>query len=123
MAAILIGDRLRMARNVQRGSPMATSSSGASAPVTPPGDGPTLLGPSPLVTLVGLVLTVGCLYWAQAFLIPVALAVLLTYLLSPGVTLLERRGLPSVAAVLSVVTMVFVALGGLAWVLALQMST
>jgi predicted PurR-regulated permease PerM len=75
------------------------------------------------VTLVGLVLTVGCLYWAQAFLIPVALAVLLTYLLSPVVTLLERRGLPSVAAVLTVVTMAFVALGGLAWVLALQMSS
>jgi predicted PurR-regulated permease PerM len=102
---------------------MATSSSGASAPVTPAGEGPTLLGPSPLVTLVSLVLTVGCLYWAQAFLIPVALAVLLTYLLSPVVTLLERRALPSVAAVLSVVTMAFVALGGLAWVLALQMSS
>jgi predicted PurR-regulated permease PerM len=112
-----------MARNVQCGSPMATSSSGASAPVTPAGEGPTLLGPSPLVTLVSLVLTVGCLYWAQAFLIPVALAVLLTYLLSPVVTLLERRALPSVAAVLSVVTMAFVALGGLAWVLALQMSS
>jgi predicted PurR-regulated permease PerM len=112
-----------MARNVQSGSSMATSSHAAPGPVTPRGDGPTLLGPSPLLTLLGLVLTVGCLYWAQAFLIPVALAVLLTYLLSPVVTLLERRGLPSLAAVLSVVLMAFVALGGLAWVLALQISS
>ena len=112
-----------MARNVHPRSSMATSFHAAPGPVTPRGDGPTLLGPSPLLTLVGLVLTVGCLYWAQAFLIPVALAVLLTYLLSPVVTWLERRGLPGVAAVLSVVTMAFVALGGLAWVLALQMSS
>jgi predicted PurR-regulated permease PerM/methanogenic corrinoid protein MtbC1 len=69
------------------------------------------------------VLTVACLYWGQPFLIPVALAVLLTYLLSPLVSLLERWRLPSTAAVLTVVTLAFVALGGLAWVLALQMST
>ena len=112
-----------MARNVHPDSPMAMSSSSASGLVTSRGDGPTLLGPSLLVTLVGLVLTVGCLYWAQAFLIPVALAVLLTYLLSPVVAVLERRGLPSLAAVLSVVLMAFVALGGLAWVLALQISS
>jgi predicted PurR-regulated permease PerM len=84
-------------------------------------DGPTLLGPSPLLRLAGLVLAVACLFWAQAFLIPVALAVLLTYLLSPLVGLLERRGVPPVAAVVSVVTLAFAALGGLGWVLALQM--
>jgi predicted PurR-regulated permease PerM len=86
------------------------------------GDGPTLLGPSPLLRLAGLVLTVACLYWAQAFLIPVALAVLLTYLLSPAVGWIERRGAPPTVAVVGVVTLAFAALGGLAWVLALQMS-
>jgi predicted PurR-regulated permease PerM len=75
-----------------------------------------------LVRLVGLVLVVACLYWAQAFLIPVALAVLLTYLLSPLVAFLERRRLPTMPAVLSIVTLAFAALGGVAWVLALQMS-
>jgi predicted PurR-regulated permease PerM len=75
------------------------------------------------VTLGAVVLTVACLYWGQAFLIPVALAVLLTYLLSPLVSLLERWRLPSAAAVLAVVTLAFAALGGLAWVLALQMAT
>jgi predicted PurR-regulated permease PerM len=85
------------------------------------GDGPTLLGPSPLFRLAGLVLVIACLYWSQAFLIPVALAVLLTYLFSPLVGLLERR-VPSTVAVVGVVTLAFVALGGLAWALALQMS-
>lgn len=113
-----------MARNMHGASAMAMASRAAPGPVDGSRvEGPTLLGPSPLLTLVGLVLTVGCLYWAQAFLIPVALAVLLTYLLSPLVALLERLRLPSLAAVLTVVTMAFVALGGLAWILALQVSS
>ncbi len=110
-----------MARNVHKLIPMATSRP-SRGPVVHRGDGPTLFGPSPLVTLAGLVLTVGCLYWAQAFLIPVALAALLTYLFSPLVGVLEHRGLPSAAAVVTVVTLAFVALGGLGWILALQMS-
>jgi predicted PurR-regulated permease PerM len=72
--------------------------------------------------LAGMVLVIACLFWAQAFLIPVALAVLLTYLFSPLVGLLERRGVPSTVAVVGVVTLAFLALGGLAWSLALQMS-
>jgi predicted PurR-regulated permease PerM len=86
------------------------------------GDGPALLGPAPLFRLAGLVLVIACLYWAQAFLMPVALAVLLTYLFSPLVGFLERRGMPSTAAVVSVVTFAFVVLAGLTWALALQMS-
>jgi predicted PurR-regulated permease PerM len=111
----------RMARNVHMRTPMAMSQP-PERPAVPRRDGPTLLGPSPLVTLAGLVLTVGCLYWAQAFLVPVALAALLTYLFSPLVGVLERRAMPSIAAVVAVVTLAFVALGGLAWILALQMS-
>jgi len=91
-------------------------------PASSRGDGPTLLGPSPLLTLAGFVLAVACLYTAQAFLMPVAIAVLLTYLLSPLVGFLERHRVPSLAAVAGVVTLAFVALGGLGWVLALQMS-
>jgi predicted PurR-regulated permease PerM len=75
-----------------------------------------------VLTLASFVLAVACLYLAQAFLIPVALAVLLTYLLSPLVGFLERHRVPSIAAVAGVVTLAFVALGGLGWVLALQMS-
>jgi predicted PurR-regulated permease PerM len=72
--------------------------------------------------LLGLVLTVGTLYWAQAFLIPVALAVLLTYLFSPVVGFLERRRVPSIVAVVGVVTLAFTALGGVGWIVGQQMA-
>src|SRR5688572_32460301 len=86
------------------------------------GEGPALLGPSPLFRLAGLVLVVACLYWAQEFLMPVARPVLLTYLFSPLVGFLARRGVPSTAAVVGVVTFAFAVLAGLAWALALQIS-
>ena len=86
------------------------------------GDGSPLLGPAPLFRLAGLVLVVACLKWAQEFLLPVALAVLLTYLFSPLVGLLERRRVPSTLAVVAVVTLAFVVLASLAWALALQMA-
>ena len=42
------------------------------------------------VTFAGWVLIVVVLYWAQAVLVPFALAVLLTFVLTPPVTWLER---------------------------------
>lgn len=74
------------------------------------------------LTLAGLVLVIASLYWARAFFIPVVLAVLLTFLFSPLVGHLERRRVPSTVAVLGVVALAFVALGGLGWIVALQMS-
>ena len=46
-----------------------------------------------------IALVVAALYWLQAVLIPLALAVLLTFLLSPVVGTLERRGLGRVPSV------------------------
>ena len=68
----------------------------------------------PWVTFAGCVLVIGILYWAQAVLVPFALAVLLTFVLSPPVTWLQRwvgRG----AAVIVVVTLVFTLLGLAIW--------
>src|SRR6476660_6891844 len=85
------------------------------SPGRPPGftrgrnESPTSLAPARLVTLAGLVLMVGCLYWAREVLVPVALAILLTFLLAPVVTALERWRLPRVPAVVLVVVL---ALGG-----------
>jgi predicted PurR-regulated permease PerM len=67
-------------------------------------------------------MTVGALYLGRDFLIPVALAGLLTVLLSPIVRAFERW-LSRVAAVILVVVLTFSALGALAWVLALQASS
>ena len=44
-----------------------------------------LSGPSPMLVFAAIILIIASLYLAQAFLIPVALAFLLTFLLTPVV--------------------------------------
>jgi len=68
---------------------------------------------------------IAALYWGQGVLIPVALASLLTFLLSPVVSGLEHLGLGRLRAgrpiaVALVVSLVFSALGGTAWVITQQ---
>jgi predicted PurR-regulated permease PerM len=77
--------------------------------------------PAPLLRFAVFVLVVGCLYWAQDVLIPVALAVLLTFLLAPLVMMLQRRGVPRVVAILGVVLLAVATLGGLAVVVGAQL--
>ncbi|RPJ80924.1 MAG: hypothetical protein EHM13_11290, partial [Acidobacteria bacterium] len=60
----------------------------------------------PWVTFAGCVLVVVVLYWAQAVLVPIALAILLTFVLTPPVTWLERW-IGRIPAVLAMVTLVF----------------
>jgi predicted PurR-regulated permease PerM len=73
------------------------------------------------VTFAGCVLVVVVLYWAQAVLVPIALAVLLTFVLTPAVGWLERW-LGRVPAVLATATLVFIVLGLAGWGLARQMD-
>src|SRR5918993_2008503 len=73
------------------------------------------------VMFAGVVLVVVVLYWAQAVFVPVALAALLSFVLSPPTTWLERW-VGRVPAVLMVVTLVFVILGAAGWGLARQMD-
>ena len=75
----------------------------------------------PWLTFTGCVLVVAVLYWAQAVLVPIALAILLTFVLTPPVTWLQRW-IGSRAAVLVVVTLVFTALGLAGWGLVRQMD-
>lgn len=63
----------------------------------------------PFLMLSCLVLVAATLYWAQKFIIPLTLAVLLTFVLTPVVALLQRRGLPNVPAVLLVVVLALLA--------------
>ncbi len=69
-------------------------------------------------TFAGGVLVVAVLYWAQAVLVPFALAILLTFVLTPPVNWLQRW-VGRVPAVLLAVTLVFAMLGlavfGLTW--------
>jgi predicted PurR-regulated permease PerM len=75
----------------------------------------------PWVTFAGGVLVVAVLYWAQAVLVPFALAILLTFVLTPPVTWLERW-VGRIPAVLVLVTLVFAALGFAGWGLTRQMD-
>ena len=63
------------------------------------------------------------LYWLQAVLIPLALAVLLTFLLSPVVGTLQRRGLGRVPSVLVTVLLALSILGVIGWTLTRQLVT
>lgn len=73
------------------------------------------------ITFASCVLVVVILYWAQDVLVPVALAILLTFVLSPPVTWLERR-LGRAIAVLLTVALVFTLLGLATWGIARQVN-
>ena len=75
----------------------------------------------PWVTFAGGVLVVVVLYWAQAVLVPFALALLLTFVLTPPVTWLQRW-VGRVPAVLLVATLVFALLGLAGWGVTRQMN-
>ena len=80
-------------------------------------------GSSRLIILAALVLAIGCLYWARAVFIPIALALLIAFLLSPVVGLVRRAGLRQVPAVVSVVTLTVLLALGLSWGLFNQVTT
>ena len=75
----------------------------------------------PVVTLAVGVLIIFVLFVGQALLVPIALAILLTFVLTPPVTWLERW-IGRVPAVLVAVTLVFTILGLAGWGLARQMN-
>src|SRR5947207_10943501 len=77
----------------------------------------------PLLQVVILAFALFCLGIAQDVFIPIALAMLLTFVLSPVVERLQRWRVPRVAAVIVAVVLVFSLLGGLGWLLASQVTT
>ena len=70
---------------------------------------------------VGSTLFVAILYWAQAILIPIALATLLTFLLAPVVARLQRWGINRGMSVSFVVLLTMLLLGGALWLSVLQL--
>jgi predicted PurR-regulated permease PerM len=76
----------------------------------------------PLVALAGVILICAALYWAQKILIPIALAILIAFVLNPAVLLLQRRGLGRVLSALIVVTLAFALLAGVGLILSLQVK-
>jgi predicted PurR-regulated permease PerM len=75
--------------------------------------------PAALVTaarLVTFAVICAILYWGQIVLIPIALAALITFLLAPLVSRLDRLGSPRVLSVMLVVCIAAGALGGIGYV-------
>jgi len=76
-----------------------------------------------LIGIATFVLIVASLYLAQAVLIPVALAILLTFLLSPLAGVLERIGLGRHPSVILIVVLTFSLLAGIGWIVTLQFGS
>jgi predicted PurR-regulated permease PerM/methanogenic corrinoid protein MtbC1 len=73
------------------------------------------------ISLVSLGLVTAELYFGREVLIPLALALLVTFILTPLVQRLQRFGLPRVPAVLLVVALVFSLVGVLGWTMGRQL--
>ena len=73
--------------------------------------------------LIALALVLSFLYWARVIVIPVALSILLTFLLSPIVTWLHQHSIPRVVAVLLASSLALGAIGGAMWGVTNQMGS
>jgi len=76
-----------------------------------------------VLKFMGFVLALACIYWGQAVLIPVALAVLITFLLTPPVAALQRRGVPRVVSVISVFILALGVVAGVGTVLTMEVMS
>jgi predicted PurR-regulated permease PerM len=73
-----------------------------------------------LIQVAYLVVILLAFAWAKEFLLPLILAILISFLLAPVVSRLERWRFPRAVAVLSVVAIVFALIGGLCSTLSLE---
>lgn len=80
------------------------------------------LGLSVLVPLSTMTIVIAALHFGQEVLIPFALALLLTFLLTPPVTWLEKLKIRRVPAVLLVLILAFSVLGGIFWLGTTQLA-
>ncbi len=77
---------------------------------------------SPTATVAVLVVVVGALYLGSEILIPLALAILLSFTLAPIVVRLRRWGLGRIPSVLAVVLLLFITMLGLGSIIATQLA-
>ncbi len=88
------------------------------AQVTPP----PLPGLNTLVTLIAAVVIVAALYFGRDALIPITLAIILSFVLSPVVELLRRLHIPQVPSVLVAVAIGLGAIGVLVGIIGMQIA-
>jgi predicted PurR-regulated permease PerM len=76
---------------------------------------------SALFTLAAIVVAVAALYLAKEIFLPLALAILISFLLTPLADRLERWRVGRIPSVIAVVGVAFLVLGGLGWIVASQL--
>src|SRR2546428_8451212 len=76
-----------------------------------------------LHVLESIVLVIASLYWARAVFVPLALALMLTFLLQPIVAALHRRGLGYTPAAVLVVLLLALLIEIIGWVAVTQVSS
>jgi predicted PurR-regulated permease PerM len=74
------------------------------------------------ITLVGFIIVVA-LYFGQAVFVPLALAVILSFVLAPPVRVLRRLGLPNSPSVILVVVLTFAVFFGIGTLIAQQVAS
>ena len=77
---------------------------------------------SGILTLASIAVVTGALYLAKGVLVPLTLAVLLSFLLSPLCDRLERWRFGRIPAVLVTALLAFTMLGVVAWMAVVQMN-
>lgn len=76
---------------------------------------------SPMLTAGSIVLAIGGLYLGREIFVPFALAILLSFVLTPLVNWLRRWKVPRIAAVLIAVSMAFIVVTGIALIVGRQL--
>jgi predicted PurR-regulated permease PerM len=83
----------------------------------------TVSQPSWIMTLASIAVVIAALYLAKGVLVPLALAVLLSFLLSPVCDWLERWKLSRIPAVLMTAILGFTLLGMVTWTATVQITS
>jgi predicted PurR-regulated permease PerM len=82
-------------------------------------------GPPPglalLIPLATIIIVVGTLHYARDVLVPICLAILITLVLTPAVTALEKLRLKRVPAAIVVIVLFIGGVGAVAWIVARQL--
>jgi predicted PurR-regulated permease PerM/GAF domain-containing protein len=92
------------------------------APVSPQPPPPAIQTTgSPILTAGGIVLAIGGLYFGREIFVPFALAILLSFALAPLVNWLRRWSVPRIVAVLIAVTLTFILIAGIGFVVGRQL--
>ena len=76
-----------------------------------------------LIVFGNVVLIIASLYWAQTVLIPIALSIMLTFLLSPVAGAVERIGLGRLPSVILIVVLTFSLLATIGWVVSIEFTS